>query len=729
MKLLALLGIIHIFFFLTRRALEEGLFLISPGEMPYTAILMTGAGLCGYSITQSTPEHSLMAWVGIGIYVFALVIPALLVSWSTRVARRHTALWLARIASWLAPTHYHRALVRVYEAPFMRNDDDETDSETLASIEESLRQDLEEAQDEDAMVAAVRLVEFLMTTGRIEDAFRELDRLGSEDERFRDIHVLDLMHPVMKVRLMEGAVLAGHEHAFQHIFLDLLEDVTQQREGAGRAYLMASVVVLALGGLEKEVEDLLKGLEKHYPEEFPVIWRAVAKARKTGEIPEVPDRLLPAVEKAASFGVDEEFLTGALKYVLQSNPAREAARALREKTALPLATVLMVGAIIGFYVLEMFKGGPESPESLYLLGANVRYIPPEPWRFFTAWLLHGGIAHLLLNGYALWVLGKIIERHYGFAATWVIAIGSAVAGNAASYVYGAGKGYSVGASSAVFGLLGAGVVMLLVDRRYFHPEWRKQTLTTLMFWLVVNVVFGMSMPVIDNAAHLGGLAGGAVFAVLGARSLLGERRRMLLMVPLAITGIVGQAWGLLHVARNIMIPPSRNVKISGIEMTVPAYWISRQDRTRGEYLWSPDCSMIPTVKAIPIPTGGGAGDLNLAGLLEERLDLMVSRGGYRIKERHRSDHKPWFGMRTSGNLNGMTMIYDTFLRRYGEKALLFIEFSGEEKCAGKIRRHEQALLDTVRWPAMEKRVPGGSGGGGTRLIRRHDARSVVLGHH
>ena len=71
----------------------------------------------------------------------------------------------------------------------------------------------------------------------------------------------------------------------------------------------------------------------------------------------------------------------------------------------------------------------------------------------------------------------------------------------------------MGASGAIFGLLGALIAFLLRRRSRLTPL-AKSLLSQLLFWAGINIVMGVSVRLIDNAAHLGGLAAGLVLGLV-----------------------------------------------------------------------------------------------------------------------------------------------------------------------------------------------------------------------
>jgi rhomboid protease GluP len=138
----------------------------------------------------------------------------------------------------------------------------------------------------------------------------------------------------------------------------------------------------------------------------------------------------------------------------------------------------------------------------------------EWWRLVTAGFLHGGIMHIVMNSIGLFILGADTEETYGASRMLVIYFCSTVAGFYASAVWSATV--SVGASAAVFGLLGA----MIADqvRRGQGLNFRGG----YVMWALYNLVFGLiGGGNIDNAAHIGGLvAGFAIAYVAGTEGRL-----------------------------------------------------------------------------------------------------------------------------------------------------------------------------------------------------------------
>ncbi len=184
----------------------------------------------------------------------------------------------------------------------------------------------------------------------------------------------------------------------------------------------------------------------------------------------------------------------------------------------PLTRLLLL-AIGGVFLVEMALGGSTNPEVLLRLGANHAELvlgQGQWWRLVASTFLHIGFMHLLLNGWALFQLGPLVEAWLGWVRLLIIYFVSGVAGSLASVLW--TKSLSAGASGAIFGILGALIAFLVRRHDRLRPEARS-LLGQFLLWAVINVIFGFTSPGIDNAAHLGGFAAGlALGAVMGERT-------------------------------------------------------------------------------------------------------------------------------------------------------------------------------------------------------------------
>jgi membrane associated rhomboid family serine protease len=171
----------------------------------------------------------------------------------------------------------------------------------------------------------------------------------------------------------------------------------------------------------------------------------------------------------------------------------------------PKVVPVLIGANLAIYVLGMISGA-----------ALIRQFGMQPvaiafggewWRLITAAFLHAGLLHILFNMYALYLLGPAVERVLGTGRFLILYLVAALGGSAASYAFSAPATLSVGASGAIFGLMGA---LLVVGRRF------RRDVTEVLVLLGVNLAIGFFLPSIDWRAHLGGAVAGALAAAVFA---------------------------------------------------------------------------------------------------------------------------------------------------------------------------------------------------------------------
>jgi rhomboid protease GluP len=229
--------------------------------------------------------------------------------------------------------------------------------------------------------------------------------------------------------------------------------------------------------------------------------------------------------------------------------------------ALVVLLLVMFGASYAFDagVAQRYVGEAQGLEPAFVVGAkvNAAITGGEVWRLVTSTLLHLNWIHLAFNLYGLHVLGGIVERLLGTRRFVVLYGLSGLGGAVASYVFHVGA--SIGASGAIFGVLGAAVTFGWRRGAWVPAGVGKALTRGLLPWLLLNVMIGlMSSMRIDNAAHLGGLAvGGALGLVLGSPLSREEAPRwsarawdaaawgMAALLVLGFGGMVHTAWGCL----------------------------------------------------------------------------------------------------------------------------------------------------------------------------------------
>ncbi len=187
-------------------------------------------------------------------------------------------------------------------------------------------------------------------------------------------------------------------------------------------------------------------------------------------------------------------------------------------------------AILAITVIAYVAAPPDSSLFNTLLLDKGAVAGGEYWRLFTVALLHESPIHLAFNMYALYLVGPVVERLYGWKLFSLIYLACDLAASVASFVFGDPLIGAVGASGAIFGLFGC----LFISGRLHHPVLDQQSrglLAQIGTLIVFNLVIGFTLGAgtIDNFAHLGGLlAGGFLGAVIvptGVRTLAASWQR------------------------------------------------------------------------------------------------------------------------------------------------------------------------------------------------------------
>jgi rhomboid protease GluP len=164
--------------------------------------------------------------------------------------------------------------------------------------------------------------------------------------------------------------------------------------------------------------------------------------------------------------------------------------------------------VVLWIALEV-TGGSDNARNLLRWGAKYgpAIVDGEWWRLIVPVFLHVGLFHLIANSIGLIAFGGTAEQTFGSATFAAVYLLAGVLGNVASFW--AGPTLGAGASGALFGIAGAFASHLVINRRAYG-QMGNQALVSIAFVLVINLALGFVSTGIDNAAHLGGLIGGAV---------------------------------------------------------------------------------------------------------------------------------------------------------------------------------------------------------------------------
>lgn len=184
------------------------------------------------------------------------------------------------------------------------------------------------------------------------------------------------------------------------------------------------------------------------------------------------------------------------------------------RRVLPVATFVFLALNFILMALEMYLGGTRDDRVLLDLGAAFGpYMRRgEYWRLVMPIFLHGGWLHILGNSYALYILGPILERVYGYGRYATLYIAAGMGGTFLSMT--ASRNISVGASGAIMGIAGALVVTGFVHRDAVPARWGRALGVGIIPFILINLAYGLSVHGIDNWGHVGGLATGSLLAFL-----------------------------------------------------------------------------------------------------------------------------------------------------------------------------------------------------------------------
>ena len=198
----------------------------------------------------------------------------------------------------------------------------------------------------------------------------------------------------------------------------------------------------------------------------------------------------------------------------------------------PAVTYTLIGVNAAIFLAQMAIGinAVAGDWGMWPVGIAVG---GEWWRLVSAAFLHGSFLHIAFNMYVLFALGPTLERILGHGRYLTLYVLAALGGGVASYAFSDIRTVSVGASGAIFGLMGA---LVVAGRRLRYD------ITQVLILLAINVVIGFFAPGVDWRAHLGGLVTGAVVAAI---LVLPARRHR---TAIQVTGLLAVVLALAAIA-------------------------------------------------------------------------------------------------------------------------------------------------------------------------------------
>ena len=225
------------------------------------------------------------------------------------------------------------------------------------------------------------------------------------------------------------------------------------------------------------------------------------------------NKYFPTIDKESKYSEDGlELFLKLTNDISEKNEidARQADDVFTPKKPIVTYALLIINILV--YLLTSLLSGSFINMNgivLYNFGAmfNEAVINGEYYRLITSAFLHGGIFHIAFNMYALYIIGPQLESFLGKFKYLVVYLFSAISGNLLSMMF--TNGLSVGASGAIFGLLGSLLYFGYHYRVYLGNVMRSQIIPLI----IINLGLGFIISNVDVAAHFGGLLGGLFITI------------------------------------------------------------------------------------------------------------------------------------------------------------------------------------------------------------------------
>jgi len=249
---------------------------------------------------------------------------------------------------------------------------------------------------------------------------------------------------------------------------------------------------------------------------YLVYWNIDLAKQKIGALPGQPDAMfglekmvrkaMAEYDGAVLFDADtytEYARRQAVKTVIRDNERKS----MRRTPILAYAMTAIIAAVTALMYISGYSSNPPYSEMVTAIrfGAIVPWLVRqngEYYRLFTAMFVHYGFMHCMMNGMGLLIFGTRVERFYGHAAFLAIYLFSGVCGSISSLIF--TSGVAAGASTAVYGMVGAAFAYTAVAKR----DMDRLTSYMMLIYILMGLAIGFMTPGIDNFGHIGGLAAG-----------------------------------------------------------------------------------------------------------------------------------------------------------------------------------------------------------------------------
>ena len=173
----------------------------------------------------------------------------------------------------------------------------------------------------------------------------------------------------------------------------------------------------------------------------------------------------------------------------------------------PVVTYILIVLNLMVFLYGVLHG---NDELINMFGNNYELVQNgEFYRLLTCMFVHADIMHILFNMIALYSIGPVVERYYGKSKFLLIYLVSGLLGSIFSGVFMTADSISIGASGAIFGLLGS----ICYFTYYYRATLQGILRGSIMPVIIINLVIGFLSSSIDLSAHIGGLIGGILISM------------------------------------------------------------------------------------------------------------------------------------------------------------------------------------------------------------------------
>lgn len=295
------------------------------------------------------------------------------------------------------------------------------------------------------------------------------------------------------------------------------------------------LLICANAGRDAEVQALLNGVFAHYPAPIKLSWLAIADFAN-GRIEAGEQKLVEMLASTNGLAhqsarrlqnrrpaVAAEVLTPESLAIVNrvAHEALQSSRYAPKKQRVPFVTLALILVNSVIFLMETRMGGAENVRTLYELGA---LWPPavlrngETWRLFNAIFLHFGLAHLVLNMLALYVLGRFVESILGWLRYLIVYFAAGLGSTLfVLALYQAGLlevGIYVGASGAIMGMVGATAAIYLRDLRKGRSQVALRGLRSAVMIVVLQTMLDLLVTETSLEGHLSGAVIGFIAALV-----------------------------------------------------------------------------------------------------------------------------------------------------------------------------------------------------------------------